>query len=101
MDGVEIRTTKIEKILYELKLELEEYFGHLNALKAGLEKTVPKKPPALVVYDLIKSTGLPLVEGGIMKQPHIWMLQWEVIDGVVKVFDEIDAINAQQMLNDK
>jgi hypothetical protein len=55
------------------------------------EQDVPAKPAALRKYELVKSTGLHLVSGGLLDQPHIWLMQWEVVDSVTKLWDAIDA----------
>jgi len=44
----------------------------------GLNPGIPKKPAALVFYEQTKELGLPLVEGGILDQPHIWLEQYAV-----------------------
>lgn len=35
----------------------------------------------------MKETGLPLVAGGVMDQPHIWLEQLGVIRNVINLFD--------------
>lgn len=65
-------------------------------MKAELTTEIPIKPDELVVYELIQSTGLPLIAGGLVDQPHIWMMMWEVIDGTVKMFDHIERVADQR-----
>ena len=79
----------VEDILRELRAELEEYLGSVNELRAGLRTTIPPKPAALYWYEMVQSTGLHLVSGGLMDQPYIWLRQWELVEGVKKLFEEI------------
>jgi hypothetical protein len=65
--------------LSQLELELDEYFGGINEIKAGLmPEKLPEKPVAYIFYEQCKELNLPLIEGGIMDQPHIWLMQWAV-----------------------
>lgn len=48
------------------------------------------------MYELIQSTGLPLVRGALIDQPHIWLRQWEVIHGIVELFDHLDGKKADE-----
>jgi len=72
---------------------LTDYFGMLNQLRAGLKVRVEErveKPVELIKYEQMKSTGLPLLAGGIQDQPHIWLLQIRVIENVVEVFRQLE-----------
>jgi len=79
-----------------LRADLEEYHGEINEVKHGIRKDIPEKPDELAVYELIKSTGLHLVPGGLMQQPHIWLMMWEIIDGTEKVFEHLDKIEQER-----
>lgn len=37
------------------------------------------KPTALIYYEMTIELGIPLVDGGIMDQPHIWLQMIGVI----------------------
>lgn len=85
---------RLEEILIRQRDELENYFGSINELRAGalaIDK-VPPKPAILRAYELVKSTGLPLVEGALMDQPHIWLRQYELVDATKKMWDAINAL---------
>lgn len=56
-----------------LRQELDNYFGALNELSSGIDRAVPEKPEALLLYDATQDQRVPLVAGGILDQPHIWM----------------------------
>jgi hypothetical protein len=49
---------------------------------------IPEKPEALVLYKRCKSTGLPLVEGGVSDQPHIWLEELSVIVSVEELHQQ-------------
>lgn len=51
----------------------------MNEIKAGVKPDKPpEKPVAYILYEQCKELNLPLLEGGIMDQPHIWLMQWAV-----------------------
>jgi hypothetical protein len=56
-------------------------------------ESVPEKPDALRLYDQCKSTGLPLVAGGLLDQPHIWLMEYEACDQERKRFELINEAN--------
>jgi len=65
--------------LEALRDALQEYFGVLSSIKEGLPvKAVPEKPEALIKYDQCKAMGIPLVEGGLRDQPHIWLYEYAI-----------------------
>jgi len=65
--------------LNELEAALREYYGAINEIRMGLRAKVPKKPDALVMHEKCKALGIPLVEGGVMNQPYIWLQELAVI----------------------
>jgi len=56
---------------------------------------LPEKPEALILYEQTKELGIPLVEGGVVDQPHIWMEQYAVCAMRTKMWDALDAAAAQ------
>jgi hypothetical protein len=44
----------------------------------------------LEAYEQIRAFGIPLVSGGIMDQPHLWLLEYEAIDQTVKLMELIN-----------
>lgn len=58
----------------------------------GADK-VPPKPDELVVYELLQKLNLPLAAGGLLDQPHIWILQYEVIKGVLDEYRALEDTN--------
>lgn len=74
--------------------ELIEYFGELNELKFGARSKVPKKPDLLATYEIVTELNMPVVAGGLMDQPYIWLLQYEIVSNEVKlqkIRDELAA----------
>ena len=69
---------------------MQDYFGALNELKQGLAvKEIPERPDALMRYEQCKSTGLPLKSGGLQDQPHIWLMEWEVVDNTKRIMTAV------------
>ena len=40
---------------------------------------IPELPEAVVYWQRIKATGLPLVQGGVINQPHIFLEEMRVV----------------------
>jgi hypothetical protein len=72
------------EILEKLKKDIEEYYGACNEVRVGLRNTPPKKPDVLVTYEMLIKQRLPLVAGGLMDQPHFWLLEQETIEQTVE-----------------
>jgi hypothetical protein len=45
----------------------------------GLKAEIPEKPEAQLLLEMIQTTGLPLVDGGLIDQPHIWLQELAVV----------------------
>lgn len=59
----------------------------LNQVNAGLKirpENVVQKPPELRKFEQMETLGLPLWEGGLQDQPHIWL---ELIGVILRVRD--------------
>lgn len=77
----------VEQKLEELRAELQNYFGLLNEImlmnavaKGSNSNKKPRKPEALWLYEQCKQTGLPLVSGGVLDQPHIWLQEYMICE---------------------
>lgn len=66
-------------LIEDLEKELDNYYGTLNEIRMGLNTPVPEKPAALIFYEQTKALGIPLVEGSIRDQPHIWLQQYATV----------------------
>lgn len=67
--------------------DAENYFGSLNELKTGASS----KPPILdneviILRSLCNDNKLPLVAGGLLDQPHIWLIEKKIVDDIAKIF---------------
>jgi hypothetical protein len=65
----------------------------LNQRKAGLKirpDEVVEMPPELKKYEQMKATGLPVWDGGLQDQPHIWLEMVGVIVAMKRIFAELD-----------
>lgn len=73
-------------LLAEFRLEVREYFGAMNELRMGLKPEKPPiKPGALSLLELCQSQGLPLVAGGLVDQPYIWLLQCDILQQEIEL----------------
>ncbi len=88
-------------MLDELKEEIRNYYGFLNEAMVLKNNTLPRKPQALINYELVKKSPIPLIAGGIMDQPYIWSLQFEVIEAEVNLHETIKRVAAQNAGNIK
>lgn len=78
-----------------LRDALYDYYGTLNELRTALESqpqlastiVVPQKPEALVLWEQCNEMNLPLVAGGAMDQPHIWLEEWAIVREVYNLFN--------------
>jgi hypothetical protein len=69
---------------------LRNYFGGLNEVKAGLPFPEGlEKPEELILYEQIKEMGVPLVSGGVLDQPHIWLIIYGVISSEMKIWESM------------
>ena len=59
----------------EMARELEDYFGTLAELKAGLITKVPETPEILYLLEMCEQNRVPLMAGGLMDQPHIFLIE--------------------------
>ena len=42
-------------------------------------KEIPEKPEALDLFQQCQMMGIPLVEGGVLDQPHIWAREYRIV----------------------
>ena len=64
--------------LETLRDEVRNYFGVLNEIRAGLNPKVPDKPVALRLFEQCREMGIPLISGGLVDQPHIWLREYAI-----------------------
>jgi hypothetical protein len=66
----------LRQALDRLRDEIRDYYGALNEIEMGLKPArMPEKPEALVLYEQCQTLGIPLVQGGVRDQPHIWLME--------------------------
>jgi hypothetical protein len=73
------------EVLDNIRTQLEEYYGALNEVRMHVRNIPPKKPDVLVIYEMCVKQRLPLVAGGLMDQPHFWLLEQEVIEQTLEM----------------
>lgn len=83
----------LEGELQKLAEDIDEYRGALNEVRLGARSAakLPEKPEVLILYEQIKELGIPLVDGGLIDQPHIFMEQYAVCANRLAMWDMIDA----------
>lgn len=73
----------------------------LNQLRAGL-RVAPEerfsKPDELKKYEQMKALGIPVWAGGVQDQPHIWLLEFSVIDNFVRLQETLNRASQQAQL---
>jgi hypothetical protein len=82
--------------LDNIRLEIQEYYGAINELKAHATSKVPMKPGYLEAYEMIKEMRIPLVTGGLIDQPHLWLLEYQTIDQTVKLMEALGNIVSKE-----
>lgn len=83
---------ELEGELQALKETLYNYYGALNEMKAGIVKVdLPDKPQALIRYEQCKALKINLLSGGLLGQPHIWLMEVAIMRDVEKLFDSLSA----------
>jgi len=78
-----------------LRQALIEYYGAINEMKTLAESqphivqkvTIPDKPEALILWQQCRELDMPLVDGGLEDQPHIWLEEISIILEVQHVFE--------------
>jgi hypothetical protein len=86
-------------LLADLEGRLADFFGMLNQLKAGLKirpDQVVEKPPELKKLEQVEAMGLPLWEGGLQDQPHIWLEMVGVMHRIRKRFEDLAKASQPQ-----
>ena len=58
----------------------------------GVRTRAPLKPKILAAVEMVERFGLPLVAGGLMDQPHIWLLQMDLVNGVRDLFKAVNDL---------
>ena len=71
--------------------ELEEYFGMLAELRAGLNVPIPAQPEILQYLEMCETNHVPLVAGGLMDQPHIYLIEANIARTRREMFQRING----------
>lgn len=86
---------KVIDNLEELKEAILNYYGAINENKAGLNTPLPDRPEAMYLYDKCKSMGIPLVAGGLRDQPHIFLLEWNIVEQTSLLMQSLPTLGAK------
>jgi len=55
----------------------------------NLRAEVPDKPTALVYAQQCVQLGLPLIDGAVLDQPYIWMMEYKICLDTEALFEAI------------
>jgi hypothetical protein len=80
---------ELSERLEELRKACENFFGALAEVRMNLRAEVPDKPVALMLTQQCVQLGLPLVQGAVLDQPYIWMMEYRICLDTEALFDAI------------
>jgi hypothetical protein len=75
----------------DMARELEEYYGALAELRAGLSVPLPQTPEILQYLEMCESNHIPLVAGGLLDQPHIFLIEANIARSKRELFVRING----------
>ena len=86
--------------LDKIRETLIEYFGQQNELRQGLavkdnkgNKIAPmEKPDVLLEHERCKQYGVLLYAGGLADQPHMWLLEQDVVRDIITLFNSMPKL---------
>jgi hypothetical protein len=100
----------ISEALENLKLEIDEYYAKLNEIKNVSLKNpyakieIPDLPEALELYEMCTEMHIPLVDGGLLDQPNIWLLEYGICKKRKEIWKQLNindnAPNQKQNMAD-
>lgn len=83
--------------LQGIRDEIAEFFGSLEDIATGIKAPSDiYKPEVLIQYEQCKSMGIPLVAGGLVDQPYIWLELWAICEQEQEIFQAIHEANKRQ-----
>lgn len=65
---------------------VEDFEGALNQKAMNLPVEIPEKPEAMILDEQIRSSGLPLLPGGVMDQPWITMKEIQTVRNMRELY---------------
>jgi hypothetical protein len=87
----------VRQTLEQLRNEIRDYYGALNEIEMGLKPAkIPEKPEALVLYEQCQAFGIPLVQGGVRDQPHLWLMEYAVCAQERELWQALREANRRQ-----
>jgi hypothetical protein len=83
----------VRERLDNIRESLMEYFGQQNELAAGLNVKNPiTKPDVLLDYERCKQYGVLLYGGGLYDQPHLWLLEQDIVQEIITLFNAMPKL---------
>lgn len=84
----------VEDGLEILRDTIREYYGCLNELKAGIKPNpMVEMPDAMYLYEQCVSMKMPLLDGGILDQPVIWLLEWNAVHIQKTIMESLPSLS--------
>jgi hypothetical protein len=78
--------------LEKIRLEIREYYGQLNEIRAGLKPKDPIfKPDYLREWELCRQWHVMLNAGGLVDQPYLWLLEMEIVGQEATLMESLAA----------
>ena len=71
--------------------ELEDYYGTIAELKAGLNVPIPETPEILQYLEMCERNKIPLIAGGLLDQPHIFLIEANIARDQRNLFQQING----------
>ena len=71
--------------------ELEEYYGTIAELKAGLNVPIPETPEIIQYLEMCERNNIALVAGGLLDQPHIFLIEANIARDQRNLFQQING----------
>ena len=88
----------VNESLTKLRDEVVDFYGALNEVRANARsaKNLPEEPDAMYLYKKCKSMGIPLVAGGLLDQPHIWLLEWNIVEQQTLFMESLPSLSGDK-----
>ena len=83
--------------LEKIRTEIQEYYGQLNEIRAGLKVKNPiDKPGYLREWELCRERRVMKWEGGLDDQPYLWLREQEIIGQEATLMESFALAAAQK-----
>lgn len=89
--------TDLADYLQAIRSEIAEFFSSLEDISAGTkDPETLYKPEVLIQYEQCNSMKIPLVAGGLVDQPYIWLMEWAICQQEEQLYYAVREANMRQ-----